>query len=809
MITFLFIFYKGAAQTPEIGGQVNHYAKVVKILSSCALICDSTAAFKPLDKILIIQMKGAEIDTTESINYGTLNSFNQAGTFELSSVSYVNGDTIFLKNQTTKSYNVNHSVQIVGFPNRTSVKINTLSFAQSWDGNKGGVVFLDVKDTIILENDIITTGQGYRGGHLSLSSDVICNYSNFAHPFLEGNGGRKGESFVEYGYNDSGRGPLGSGGGGGNNHNTGGGGGANYGDGGKGGKQAKGCGNNDVGGLGGISFNSFVNNRLLFMGSGGGGGHQNRSTQATDGVSSNGGNGGGIVIINCNTLIHNGNSIQSNGNDVVTISENDGAGGGGGGGIVALNVINLESDLSVFVNGGNGGNIDNYKRLNDYHGPGGGGGGGLVWTNDNNLNKIQLSFDGGASGIIYFSNDSSVIVQGGANYAAENGSNGAILGGIELLKNTVICDENIKLKIGEITFPSIQGVSQGEDLKAKNEINEPVEIIILKFPENGEAVIVGDSIYYTPNDDFEGTDSLGYMICTEISPKYCDEGKVYFEVIPDPRKVVANDDFVIVVDGSPISLNLSENDTSEVPADISLVTTPKFGIANLDDSGILNFVPVEGISATDTLIYQICTEEPPKKCNQAYVIIEINKFNNPPSAINDTIFIKYGDEKALNPLENDFDIDGDSIVLDTINDPKFGEIINIEGELTYKPKVNFIGIDTFQYQITDKGNPQKITLGTLVIIVAEPEDLRIPNGFSPNNDGLNDSFKVIGLDQFFTHSIKIFNRWGQEVFSSDNYENDWSGISNSGSALPEGTYFYLITAEQKFKTYSGYVIIKK
>ncbi|WP_020529853.1 gliding motility-associated C-terminal domain-containing protein [Flexithrix dorotheae] len=809
LFTFLFIFRGTFAQSQEIGGQVNHYAKVIKFLSDCSLISDSAAAFQPLDKVLIIQMKGAEIDTSESINYGKLKSFKKAGTYEISTVSYVNGDTIFLRNKISKSYNVNHSVQIIGFPSYSSVHVTSESFARSWDGNKGGVLFLDVKDTIVLEDDINTTGQGYRGGDKSLSNDVMCNYSNYAHPFIDGNGGRKGESFVEYGYNDSGRGPLGSGGGGGNNHNTGGGGGANFGNGGKGGKQAKGCGNTDVGGLGGISSNSFISQNLLFMGSGGGGGHQNKSTQSSDGVSSNGGNGGGLIIISCNTLIHNGNLIRSNGNDVLTVAENDGAGGGGAGGTVLLNVVNLQSGLSVYVNGGNGGNVDNYKRVNDYHGPGGGGGGGLIWTNNFNLSKINPSFGGGTSGIIYYSNNPSIVVQGGANYASENGTDGAIRDGVELIENTNLCDENIKVKAKDLTFQGIQGVSTSENLKTNNGINDPVEFVILELPENGDATIKEDSIYYTPYEDFEGIDSLEYKLCKNTSPVICDIGKVYFEVNPDPRVIDGNNDFGVVVDGNPIALDIRENDSSDVPVKYGLVTKPKYGIANLDENGKLNYIPNEGISATDTFIYQICTEDLPEKCNQAYVIIEINRFNNPPSANNDTIFIKYGVETIIYPIENDFDIDGDSIAVDTVYNSGIGEIIISEGEIYYKPSPKFVGVDTFKYQIIDNGNPQKTALATLVLVVEEPENLIIPNGFSPNNDGLNDSFKIIGLDQFSTHSITIFNRWGQKVYWSDNYKNNWTGISNNGGSLPDGTYYYLITVDKNFKTYSGYVVIKK
>ena len=69
----------------------------------------------------------------------------------------------------------------------------------------------------------------------------------------------------------------------------------------------------------------------------------------------------------------------------------------------------------------------------------------------------------------------------------------------------------------------------------------------------------------------------------------------------------------------------------------------------------------------------------------------------------------------------------------------------------------------------------------------------IPNVFTPNGDGLNDEFKVDapGLKQF---SMEVFNRWGQSVFASTSVDRGWrGGLDNGSSAVPDGTYFYIIS----------------
>jgi gliding motility-associated-like protein len=80
----------------------------------------------------------------------------------------------------------------------------------------------------------------------------------------------------------------------------------------------------------------------------------------------------------------------------------------------------------------------------------------------------------------------------------------------------------------------------------------------------------------------------------------------------------------------------------------------------------------------------------------------------------------------------------------------------------------------------------------------------IPQGFSPNGDGVNDAFKINGLKDTELNELIIFNRWGGVVYASEDYKNDWIGQSNqgivaigAGQGLPDGTYFYCFTRYAK------------
>jgi len=88
---------------------------------------------------------------------------------------------------------------------------------------------------------------------------------------------------------------------------------------------------------------------------------------------------------------------------------------------------------------------------------------------------------------------------------------------------------------------------------------------------------------------------------------------------------------------------------------------------------------------------------------------------------------------------------------------------------------------------------------TTTQLVTVDEKVVVPNVFSPNSDGINDFFTVTsgGLK---TYSLYIVNRWGNEVFKSDNPSLHWDGKSN-GNECDEGVYFYTLKASSASKEY--------
>lgn len=105
--------------------------------------------------------------------------------------------------------------------------------------------------------------------------------------------------------------------------------------------------------------------------------------------------------------------------------------------------------------------------------------------------------------------------------------------------------------------------------------------------------------------------------------------------------------------------------------------------------------------------------------------------------------------------------------------------------------------------VVDKNN---CTASQTINVTLYCEDLMVPNTFTPNNDGANDTWLIGGINDDPTVVVKVYNRNGTPVFESRGYTMPWDGRYN-GKKLPAGTYYYIITAKSGAKVISGSVTI--
>lgn len=209
---------------------------------------------------------------------------------------------------------------------------------------------------------------------------------------------------------------------------------------------------------------------------------------------------------------------------------------------------------------------------------------------------------------------------------------------------------------------------------------------------------------------------------------------------------------------------------------------------------------IQGISAgTDTACIALCDAN--SVCDTLILIVTALDVVNPqlPVANPDNHLTAQGTPVVIPVFDNDLIA---SAVTDWYLIPAGGSsgpshgVVSISGSdgiITYTPDSSFCnGTDNFQYAVCNQYGCDT-TLVTVMVycnIVAN-DSLIVYNGFSPNNDQINDTFTIVNIEKYLGNKLYVYNRWGNQVYFKEAYNNTWTGDWN-GIPLPDGTYFYVL-----------------
>ena len=161
----------------------------------------------------------------------------------------------------------------------------------------------------------------------------------------------------------------------------------------------------------------------------------------------------------------------------------------------------------------------------------------------------------------------------------------------------------------------------------------------------------------------------------------------------------------------------------------------------------------------------------------------------------------------LNLDSNYFMIKGESLKLDSYY--YYGTNL----KFLWSPNT-YLSSDTARFPVTRSPNDITYTLlitgssGCFVSknTIVKVEKLVVPNAFSPNGDGINDTWEIPFIKNYPSCTVEIFNRYGQKVFYSVGYSKSWDGKLN-GHPLPVGTYYYIIKINAIPNPLSGSITI--
>ena len=302
------------------------------------------------------------------------------------------------------------------------------------------------------------------------------------------------------------------------------------------------------------------------------------------------------------------------------------------------------------------------------------------------------------------------------------------------------------------------------------------QIRIVRLPSQGQLLIGGqqvsinqqidrvglNNLIYSPNQDYFGRDTVAWIGSDSLSYSL-DAAMIFFTIQPvnDPPIITALEDELLefTVGNEPILLSA------------------EFGVADVDDEylegaqiGFRNVGEALYVPDADILIYD--------------------------SPFTPAIAGSFSSESGILTLTGtatvaDYVTAIRSIRYDNLTDLFFGDPLS----------------KTVYYVVTD-GTAYSAARERKIKVNDGFEELDIPNAFSPNSDGANETWSIANLDRHQEAIVKVYNVRGLEVYSSSGKYLEWDGQYN-GKMLPSETYFYTIDLNLpvRKKTYHGAITI--
>lgn len=325
----------------------------------------------------------------------------------------------------------------------------------------------------------------------------------------------------------------------------------------------------------------------------------------------------------------------------------------------------------------------------------------------------------------------------------------------------------------------------------------------------------GGNWSYTPNPNFNGTDGFAYKVCDNGTPSLCAYNAVVIYITPVNDPPVAHNDSFTTMEDTRTLLPLLNNDT-DVDGDqltIKLASTQlTHGTLELSsDQRTLYFTPAADWFGRLSFRYQAC--DPSNACSSANAYITVLPVNDAPRPGTDSVIFREGiaGDTLIDVLANDYDVEGDSFFITQTWGGRSAhtELVTENGKVLVhitRTDSNACGLDSAFYTVCDY---QNCDTGIIYIINICEFSQYMPKGFSPDGNGINDKLEFPDLQYFKPLELTVFNRYGQPVYQSSDYQNDWDGkAQNLNEELPDGTYFYTVKTSNG-KKYSSMLVINR
>ena len=300
-------------------------------------------------------------------------------------------------------------------------------------------------------------------------------------------------------------------------------------------------------------------------------------------------------------------------------------------------------------------------------------------------------------------------------------------------------------------------------------------------PANGTAAIVGGKIVYTPNANFNGTDTFSYTVSDGNGGT--DTATVTVTVGEENDPPVAVDDSVSMDEDTTATIDPLANDTDPDGDPLSLVGTPTStagGTVTVNPDGTIDYTPPADFNGTDTITYTVT--DPSGATDTGTITVTVNPVNDAPVAVDDADTTDEDTAVTIDVLGNDTDVDGDTLTIQSVGTPANGTAAIVGGKIVYTPNAGFDGTDSFTYTVTD---PDGLT-DTATVTVTVKDTIQ-PDGIvegTPGDDLIDDDYDGDPNGDFVDNEDSLDDQDDDDDIRA--YSGDDTVIAGSGDDTVDG-----------------------
>ena len=271
---------------------------------------------------------------------------------------------------------------------------------------------------------------------------------------------------------------------------------------------------------------------------------------------------------------------------------------------------------------------------------------------------------------------------------------------LNLSDGEIITSGTFEITVNAVNDPPVaenQSVVLNEDesvtiyVYGNDEDSQGLSFTIIDEPENGILTSQREfaTYVYNPNSNFYGTDSFTFRVS---DGEFSSEGIVDLTINGVNDAPVAYNEFIELNENTSAPVYYLTEDIDGDDLSTVIISSPNYGSLDGDV-----YTPNTGFSGTDLFVYQVFDGE--LYSNQATVEFNVLDVNDPPFAINQTLFVDEDNATTFSLLGSD--PDGDDITFSMIGDPENGSAQYISGLIVYTPNNNFFGQDYITFVSND------------------------------------------------------------------------------------------------------------